>query len=140
MHFEWDSALETGFSAIDEQHQALFDLANRLQVVVETEYNDPNAVKDAVYGLVDYVVEHFHDEEALMAAYSYPALGPHRALHEELSGKTLTFIAREVNEENIEPSELAPLICAWLTGHIPTHDKAFVQHMERLHVSRGIEH
>lgn len=129
-YFEWDPALETGHLAIDAQHKALFALANELQQAVDSQDHDDEAVANAVYGLCGYVVEHFRDEEELMVQYRYPGLGPHRALHEQLSGATLDIMARFVNGEALAPSQLAPLVCDWLKGHIMQHDLALVRFVE----------
>jgi hemerythrin len=120
--YEWSPALETGVADIDSQHKSLFELANHLQAAIDRHEEDPDAVADAVYGLVDYVVEHFKDEEALMAQVHYPGAGPHRSLHEQLSADTIGITARYFSGEDITPDALAPLVTKWLTEHIPTHD------------------
>ena len=127
--FEWDPRFETGFEKIDDQHKSLFQLANHLQQAVDRGLDDPDAVADAVYGLVGYVVEHFRDEEALMAQIHYPGAGPHRALHEQLSAETMGITARYFAGEDVTPSQLAPLVCRWLTEHIPVHDAAMVTYL-----------
>ena len=127
--FEWDPRLETGFAQIDDQHQSLFKLANELQRAIGEHSDEPDAVADAVYGLIGYVVEHFRDEEALMAKMQYPGTGPHRSLHEQLSAETMGITARYFAGEDMTPSELAPLVCRWLTEHIPVHDVAVVAYM-----------
>jgi hemerythrin len=124
--YEWDPALETGLESIDSQHKSLFELANHLQDAIDLHEEDPDAVADAVYGLVGYVVEHFRDEEALMAEIHYPGAGPHRALHEQLSADTMAITARYFADEDMTPDELGPLVCVWLTEHIPKHDAAMV--------------
>jgi len=127
--FEWDPRLETGFAQIDDQHRSLFKLANELQRAIDDHSDEPDAVADAVYGLIGYVVEHFRDEEALMAQIHYPGAGPHRALHEQLSAETMGITARYFAGEDVTPSQLAPLVCRWLTEHIPVHDAAMVTYL-----------
>ena len=134
-HFAWDPALETGCVDIDDQHRGLFDLANALESAIDARaggHADEEAVANAVYGLVDYVVEHFEDEQHLMDRYRYPGRGPHRALHEQLSAETLGILARYTNGEELAPSELAPLVCGWLTGHVAQHDRSVVAFVERI--------
>jgi hemerythrin len=130
-YFAWDPGLETGRKDIDDQHKGLFALANSLERSIESRSHDEAAVADAVYGLVDYVVEHFRDEEQLMAECHYPGLVPHRSLHEQLSAETLGVMARYVNGELESPAELAPMVCDWLRGHIGTHDMGLVVFMSR---------
>jgi hemerythrin-like metal-binding protein len=61
-HIEWDPALATGHQEIDAQHASLFALANALDDAISAGVSDANAVADAIYGLTDYVVEHFADD------------------------------------------------------------------------------
>lgn len=131
-YFEWDPALETGNEVVDAQHKGLFELANALERALDDDTADEDMVADAVYGLCGYVVEHFHDEDALMVAYHYPGVGPHRALHEQLAAETLDLMSRFVNGEELAPAQLAPLVCDWLTGHIMQQDMAVIEHVERI--------
>lgn len=133
-YFPWDESLETGYPAIDDQHKGLFALAEKLATAIATCNltdeglceEDENAVADAVYGLTDYCVEHFADEEALMKAAGYPALSVHCSLHEQLTAETLTLTARFFNDEGVIPETLAPFITSWLSDHIRRHDMQFV--------------
>ena len=130
-YFEWDPALETGHPKIDTQHKALFELVNGLQTAVEQHADDENAVADAIYGLCGYVVEHFRDEEALMVEYHYPGLGLHRALHERLTGETLSLMARYINGEDIAPEQLAPMMADWLKNHMLQNDMEMAKFVMR---------
>jgi hemerythrin len=134
-YFEWDSALETGHETIDTQHKALIELVNELQRAVDQHSGDENAVADAIYGLCGYVVEHFRDEEALMAQYHYPQLGLHRALHERLTAETLDMMMRYTKGEDIA-DQLAPIMCDWLKNHMMQNDMEmakFVMHASMAH-------
>jgi len=132
---EWDPALETGNQAIDDQHRRLFALANSLAEAIATCELDrddecdegEDTLANAIYGLTDYCVEHFEDEEALMAEHSYPGLPAHRSLHEQLSGKTLKHAADYFNEAGVVPETLAPFFTDWLASHIRREDLRFAE-------------
>ena len=89
---------------------------------------------DAIYGLTDYCVEHFDDEEALMAEMSYPGLPAHRSLHEQLSGETLRYAAEYFNESGIVPESLAPFFTDWLANHIRREDMGFAEYVRESRV------
>jgi hemerythrin len=126
-YFEWDPCLETGDKMIDEQHRSLFALANGLHEAVLAPERDPETVTDAIYRLSDYVVQHFADEEALMAAAGYPDVGVHRSLHDHLAGEVLKFTADWVNGADVDIETLAPFLTSWLQEHIRGEDKRFVE-------------
>lgn len=125
--FEWNPELETGNADIDDQHRRLFALANELHTACDLYCNEQDRIENAVYSLVEYVVQHFGDEEALMERCRYPEIGPHRALHQHLAGRTLRFTAGSMNGEDVSPDDLATLIVEWLTGHILEEDLRFVR-------------
>lgn len=131
MHFDWSPDLETGNEDIDAQHRSLFALANELEDALGGGDFDVDTVENAIYGLTDYVVEHFSDEEALMAEVHYPALATHRSLHEHLTGDTMGFAARYFNGERVAASKIAPFVAGWLQEHIRGEDMRFVEFLKR---------
>lgn len=130
--YQWDPALRTGHELIDEQHMSLFALANSLERAIEEDADEESAVADAIWGLTDYVTEHFADEEDLMAAAGYPELPTHRSLHEQLTGETLKYTASYFNNsEDVDPKLLAPFFTLWLTTHIRRQDMRFVEYLRQ---------
>ncbi len=125
--FEWSSDLETGHAAIDEQHQSLFDLANRLEECITCDADEPELVSDAIYRLNDYVIEHFAAEEALMAQAGYPRVSSHRSEHERLSADTMRLMAAYFNGESVAATRIAPFVTSWLQNHIRQEDMRFVR-------------
>ncbi|PKQ16472.1 MAG: hypothetical protein CVT67_04895 [Actinobacteria bacterium HGW-Actinobacteria-7] len=124
--YDWDPSLETGNEQIDEQHKGIFELARKLHEACETCTPEGDEIADAVYGLSDYVVQHFADEEALMEAARYPELSVHRGMHDALTGEVLHITTRYFNEENVEPQSLATFLAGWLRTHIRQEDRRFV--------------
>ncbi len=115
---------------IDEQHQGIFRLAERVYLAAqEGESEDVRA--DTVYGLADYVVEHFADEEELMVRSAYPGAGVHRSLHEHLATETTSLVARYFNGEDVHLGELASFVADWLREHIMQADMDLVRHLLR---------
>lgn len=128
--FEWTADLETGNEAIDAQHRSLFAMANELQSALDVDEPRGEVVADCVWQLADYVMQHFGDEEDLMAEAGYPELGVHRSMHEQLTGETVRITARFMNDEPVTAAELAPLVTRWLRTHIGEADKRFVDYLE----------
>jgi len=127
-YFEWDSRLETGIDEIDEQHRALFALANDLHDAIEAD-RDRDLVENAVYALSEYVTQHFADEEALMERAAYPAIAEHRLLHHDLTAETLRIATRYFSGDDLLPTELAPFVASWLTQHIREVDTLVASHV-----------
>ncbi len=131
MHFDWEASLETGHDDIDAQHRSLFALANELEDALGGDDYDVDTVENAIYGLTDYVVEHFTDEEALMAEAHYPGMAAHRSLHEHLTRETMALAARYFNGERVAASKIAPFVAGWLQEHIRGEDVRVAQFLKR---------
>ena len=83
-----------------------------------------DAVAEAIYGLVDYITEHFTDEEDLMVASGYPSASVHKSLHEDLSRRVAGYTLRFMNEDEVAARELVVFFDEWLRSHIMVADRA----------------
>lgn len=82
----WRTAYECGQPVIDAQHRGLFDDANRLLVAI-VEQRPADEVTALIDTLVDHVVQHFQDEEALIAEAGFPDTQEHATIHRTLLDK-----------------------------------------------------
>ena len=82
----WHPAYESGQPLIDRQHRGLFADANGLLTAVLSA-RPADEVASLVDTLIQDVVQHFKDEEALLAAAGYPGTAEHAALHRQLVEK-----------------------------------------------------
>lgn len=80
----WQEAFECGEPTIDRQHHELFELAN---VLLDGFFNSevsPQAFRAAREKLLAQIVQHFADEEAVLARHGYKDLESHRRAHAQL--------------------------------------------------------
>ncbi len=120
--FVWDEIYRIGIASIDEQHQRLFEIANRLYDAWQGRHD--HAVRCAIFQeLLDYTVYHFADEERHMAALGYPDLVRHRGYHEKLAGVVRDYSKRlAAREPGIEP-RILEFLHMWLNAHVLGTDK-----------------
>ena len=125
---EWKDGMSVGVSSLDEQHKALIGLINILDEKEQT----GDAVSHVISELERYALEHFRDEEAMMAAAGYPDLETHKAEHRSFvdwlesvkgayaaGGETRFYIAENVNT----------YLKGWLTNHILIIDMEYKGHL-----------
>jgi len=138
----FDESLRTGMRALDDQHAWLFELAARVctmagDCVLASDApsfanGEPcaprveNAVTEAVYGLVDYITEHFADEQQIMHASRYPLAETHASMHQEMSRQVAAFVVQFVNGDGVPAEQIAVFFTRWLRDHIMRHDREFV--------------
>lgn len=113
---EWRKGFKVNIDQVDEEHQHLFFLVKALNL---------GSVEKTVEELLDYVVVHFSNEQALMEKSGYPAFEQHLKLHEDFASHVADFLGNGEawTEERIQ--ELRRFLNKWLVGHIMTHDLRF---------------
>ena len=84
----WSEAYASGNQVIDAQHRHLFHLANELLESMLS-HHPVDEISMFVAGLLSEVVQHFHDEEAILVELGYTGLQDHKAKHAELVAKAL---------------------------------------------------
>lgn len=87
----WRPAFESGDERIDHGHRQLFADANELLEAILSEQTNERV--GAIVGrLITDVLEHFRDEEAVVAAAGFPGIAEHKALHAELANKAMQLV------------------------------------------------
>jgi hemerythrin len=120
---EWDEAWSVGDARLDEQHQGLIRLINRL--------GSGAPVSIVLDELQIYVDEHFRDEERMMEMMAYPDLAAHRQQHaafeEWLEASRQACRSGEV--VGLLRDSISSYLKTWLVNHILVSDKAYSGHL-----------
>jgi len=113
---EWRQGFKVKIEQVDDEHEHLFRLIKALNLA---------SVEKTVDELLDYVVVHFSNEQALMEKTGYPAFEQHIRLHEDFASRVAEFLGNgdAWSEERVQ--ELRRFLNKWLVGHILTHDLRF---------------
>ncbi len=118
---EWRDGFKINIPQIDQEHRHLFTLVKALHL---------QSVDQTLEELLDYVVTHFSNEQALMEKSGYPAFEEHLKLHEAFGASVADFLSsgEPWSEDRIQ--ELRRFLNKWLIGHIMTHDLRFGKWIE----------
>ena len=124
----WRDGFKVNIPQVDLEHRHLFTLVKALSL---------QSVEQTVEELLDYVVTHFSNEQALMEKSGYPAFEAHLKLHEEFGAQVAEFLGsgEAWSEERVQ--ELRRFLNKWLIGHIMTHDMRFGKWLERQNISNA---
>ncbi len=124
-YFEWRDEYCTGDLKVDDQHQYLFKLANKLLVTGTSE------CKPIIMELYEYTRIHFKDEEAIMKEFKYPDLKDHKIIHTNLIS-SLNNIADQFVESEESRDDLVALFGNWIINHILNEDLRFANYVATL--------
>lgn len=131
MFIEWNDNLKTGIPIIDEQHQELIVMLNRLGRFREGR----NSFNKALTDLQDYINIHFRTEEEYMISTKYPDYDKHKASHEQLICELKKHLNDIDKVENIY--ELGLKLCAlvgnWIIDHYSDEDVKLVNYIKSRH-------
>ena len=120
----WDASFSVGIEAMDRQHRRILGLVSELRERVEAHPGSP-VPEEILSDLTRYALEHFQEEEALLARHGYPDLEgqaeEHRAFVREVAAQCMG---------SFEPSGmvaggLLTFLEGWWRHHILVTDMAY---------------
>jgi len=130
VYVQWIKAFETGSPEIDALHRELVQECNSLLQLVESGAPWPRILADAG-GLVEGCVQHFRQEEEMLAQSHFPRRDEHAAEHRRLEGELQSLVARmkevdgSLDEHRDYPRALGPM----MVDLIVRHDLDYRSHM-----------
>lgn len=125
----WDNSYSLGLDKIDEQHELLLVLVNKIWRTIIS-----RADKKQIFALIKelevYSIIHFAEEEAYMLEVNYPNINEHKQIHKQ-------FIKRVVMEKTIAIKEghlsldILYFLKDWLINHIKGSDMLFSEYVKK---------
>ncbi len=122
--FVWTPDLSVGVKSIDEQHKALFETVRRLFEAWDR--NEPRAtLTPLINELGDAFQTHLATEETLMKEIldEYENFAEHLEAHTEFKTKSIDFLLKYHQEQEVFSRELLDSIFNWWLSHIHERDK-----------------
>ena len=120
----WKESYRIGIDLIDRQHEELFRVTDTLVRTVEANA-DKQTFRQTIAFLKDYMVQHFHDEEAYQASIHYSGMEEHKKAHRKFTSIILDY-ERRLAESDFDTrivKDLAGMLTAWLIYHVADADQ-----------------
>ncbi|MDR3670408.1 MAG: bacteriohemerythrin [Holophaga sp.] len=125
----WDHRLETGHGKMDEQHESLVEILNRLDGAMKQ-----GKGKDEVGGILillkDFTVSHFAMEERLMEEHPYAGSARHQQVHAELVAQLADLVDRFEQGRAAMTLPVMNFLEDWLVKHIQEEDLQFARELQ----------
>ena len=125
MEIAWHARHNTGIHVIDEQHQELFRIVERLRRMVQ-EGAERSVVQALLEDLVACCEQHFAAEEACMGKFGYPDLTQHVSEHASMLTSLHELLARFEESHQAMALMVPTFMEGWLRHHISDGDFGFV--------------
>ena len=111
----WGTQYHIGVEAMDKEHEILI---KKINILIEAMNTDNFTIIERDFSdLLDYVVEHFEDEELFLQEINYPQYASHKKIHENLVNNMRDF-GKKISERDLDKRELSSFLQNWLITHI----------------------
>lgn len=127
---KWKDDYSLGIKEIDEQHQKLFEIADRAYQILKDDFSIDkfDQVIAILEELKEYAVYHFQTEEAYMQKIGYRKFLSHKVVHDDFIKKVQETDLNKVDENPDKYLlEVLDFIMNWIDDHILGVDKAIVE-------------
>lgn len=130
MGLKWIDDYNVGVTTIDNQHKELFNRANQLFEAMKTGKGSEQ-VEPVLNFLASYVLEHFREEEQLMAKNGYPDLANHKRAHDAFiqTFKQLVEEFKAKGTDTLLSIQIQRTVAGWLIDHIVREDRKVGLHV-----------
>jgi len=129
MRIDWQTAYDSGHPVIDNQHRALFDLANALLPAMLSR-RPAEELEVMISALAQEVNQHFQDEEKIFTAAEFPMAEKHISIHgrlvDQLAGLVDRFHGGTLGIEDL----YAFLVNGLISRHMLEEDLEFFSYLK----------
>ena len=129
MDINWNTRYNTGIQLIDEQHQELFRIIDRLRRSVQEGVNR-DVVEALLADLLACSERHFATEETFMGKFGYPDLPQHVSEHVSMVTSLHELLVRFQENHQSMALMVPTFMEGWLKHHISDGDFGFVSFLK----------
>ena len=123
---QWKSEYSVGNDQMDQQHQVLVELINKMHDAMKMGKGSSEAEK-IVSEMIEYSAMHFSSEEKLMNQIKFVGLNQHLIEHKSFMTKANEF-QEQINSGSFTLSmDIANFLKDWLSNHILVNDMAYAK-------------
>ncbi|HIJ37960.1 MAG TPA: diguanylate cyclase [Rhodospirillaceae bacterium] len=124
VRLHWRDFYASGHDVIDREHRNLFDLADAVLAAALGE-KPTDDILPMIDSLLNEVVLHFRDEEAILSEIGYPERTEHVGIHKALVAKALQM-AKKFSKGKLSLAELFDFLAnEVIARHMLTEDRKF---------------
>lgn len=119
--FIWNKIFSVGVEQLDQQHQQLFAIINKLASNGDST-ESPETIGEILADMHKYAGEHFEQEEQMLEQSHYSRLEDQKKQHHYFIKKTDEFAAAIKNGQACQTEAIYDFLGMWLQKHIAIWD------------------
>ena len=130
---KWKNSYATRILVIDNDHQKLIELTDRLEGLSQEAQPDCRLIGNQLERLIDYTGYHFQREQAMMAQHAVVGINQHIAEHAEfISVAKDAYADWNLNGSMEVLKSLIKYLSSWLIEHISSRDMELAEQLLRV--------
>ncbi|MFA5163304.1 MAG: bacteriohemerythrin [Patescibacteria group bacterium] len=127
-YIKWEDSFSVGVHEIDEQHQKIIEIINRLSQMYEKKEVQDFVLEDIIKELSDYADYHFATEEKYFKKFAYEKTEGHIAMHNNYRDKIGELRVKYLADKKEDVFfELTNYLHDWWLWHINNADKEYTE-------------
>ncbi|MFL0166141.1 MULTISPECIES: bacteriohemerythrin [Clostridium] len=127
---KWKADYELGVKRIDEQHEKLFEIADRAYKLLTNDFilDKYDRITEILGELKEYTIFHFKSEEEYMLSIGYKKFLSHKVIHEDFIKSIDNIDLHEIDLNQDESvKKILEFVVDWIDKHILNEDKFIVE-------------
>lgn len=129
----WHDKYDTGIESIDREHRNLVDIINRFHADMNSRRIDKEeSFRSAAHNLMNYVKEHFSNEEKWMLEAKYPDYDLQHAAHQHFIKVFVEDVMAFSSYNPHSAYHFLEFLKDWFLSHVAISDNQFRFHKEKL--------
>lgn len=122
----WQADFSVGVQEIDEQHQKIVAIINRLYAMFAAKKIEASELEEIFQELTDYADYHFQTEEKHFTEFNYDKAAPHIEMHNIYRDKIEKLKIKFANDKSSETFfQITDFLREWWVWHINHTDKEY---------------
>lgn len=127
---KWKADYEVGVKLIDEQHEKLFEIADRAYKLLTNDFilDKYDRITEILGELKEYTIFHFRSEEEYMLSIGYKKFLSHKVIHEDFIKSIDNIDLHEIDLNQDESvKKILEFVVDWIDKHILNEDKFIIE-------------
>ncbi|WP_297422023.1 bacteriohemerythrin [Clostridium sp.] len=127
---KWKEDYNLGVKHIDEQHEKLFEIADRALNLLKNEFivDKYDKIIEILVELKEYTIFHFKSEEDYMSSIGYKNFFSHKVEHENFINAVNNIDLNAIDADQDESvKKILEFVVDWIDKHILNQDKSIVE-------------
>lgn len=123
----WNESYNLGIQEIDEQHQRLVGMMNKIYEGIDNETMTKPELEEVLNRMLEYANSHFTMEEKYFHEFGYEKAQEHGIQHQQFRIKVADLKKESAENKESAATDALSYLANWFIDHTQTFDREYIQ-------------